>query len=97
MAQERKAARQAAARARAALEAEAEAESAAAGKMPSRRYYRKDIRVGDVVRVIGKVDEWARNKPTGKEWVRGITVEEGAGGVVGAYHCQISPVDKAQL
>ena len=46
-------------------------------------YQRKDIAVGDVVRVVGKVDEWARKKPTGLEWVRGVTVEESGGGSIG--------------
>lgn len=52
-------------------------------KAKVKMYQRKDIAVGDVVRVVGKVDEWARKKPTGLEWVRGVTVEESGGGSIG--------------
>ncbi|WRT66820.1 uncharacterized protein IL334_003783 [Kwoniella shivajii] len=44
-------------------------------------YERKDVRVGDTVRVIGKVDEWIRRKSDGSsEWVRQVVVDENAGG-----------------
>jgi len=51
---------------------------------PTKAYARKDVRVGDTVRVIGRVDEWQRRKAGGEaEWVRQVVVEEGAGGSVG--------------
>jgi len=50
---------------------------------PVKAYARKDVRVGDTVRVIGRVDEWQRRKATGAmEWVRQVIVEEGAGGSI---------------
>lgn len=54
-------------------------------RAPVKVFQSKDIRVGDVVRVIGKIDEWARVKKTGREWIRGVTVEEGAGGRIGEF------------
>ncbi|OCF31473.1 hypothetical protein I316_06875 [Kwoniella heveanensis BCC8398] len=43
----------------------------------------KDIRVGDTLRVVGKVDEWFRKKADGSgEWVRQVVVDENAGGSV---------------
>ncbi|WVQ70462.1 uncharacterized protein L199_008689 [Kwoniella botswanensis] len=46
-------------------------------------FQRKDIRVGDTVRIIGKVDEWMRKKSDGSgEWVRQVVVDENAGGFI---------------
>ncbi|WWD10525.1 hypothetical protein V865_008661 [Kwoniella europaea PYCC6329] len=46
-------------------------------------FQRKDIRVGDTVRIIGKVDEWMRKKSDGRgEWVRQVVVDENAGGFI---------------
>jgi hypothetical protein len=44
-----------------------------------KEYVRSDIRVGDVVRVRAKVEEWKR----GDGWIRQLSVEPGAGGLVG--------------
>ena len=66
-----------------AAEADKEVDASFAKRPPAQLYQTRDIRVGDIVRVVGKVDEYARRKPTGLEWVRGVTVEEGAGGRVG--------------
>lgn len=76
-AKERKAARAAAARA-AAEEAEI-----AKPRIPAKVYGRKDIRVGDTVRVVGKVEEYARQRDEALEWVRTVTVEEQSGGSIG--------------
>lgn len=52
------------------------------GKKPSlppvKVYERHDIRVGDVVRVRGRIDEWMR----GKEWIRQVAVEPQSGGSI---------------
>lgn len=45
---------------------------------PVKVYERNDIRVGDVVKVRGRIDEWMR----GKEWIRQVAVEPQAGGSV---------------
>jgi len=42
-------------------------------------YMRNDIRVGDTLRVRGRIDEYRR----GGEWVRVVVVEPGSGGSVG--------------
>lgn len=47
-------------------------------------YDRKDIRVGDTVRVVGKVEDYARQREGALEWVRTVTVEEQSGGSIGA-------------
>lgn len=53
-------------------------------KTKTKTYARKDIRVGDTVRVIGRIDEYARKKASGElEWVRTLWVEEGSGGSIG--------------
>jgi hypothetical protein len=39
-------------------------------------YIRPDIRIGDTVRVVGQVNEWARG---GKHLVRQLAVNEGSG------------------
>ncbi|ORY23699.1 hypothetical protein BCR39DRAFT_345336 [Naematelia encephala] len=75
-AQERKKQRKAAAVAQSELKT---AKTQALGKV----YERKDVRVGDTVRVVGKVDEWMRRKAVGSgEWVRQVVVEEGTGGSI---------------
>jgi hypothetical protein len=77
-------------------EAAAKAElDAAFGKprAPARIYETKDIRVADTVRVIGRIDEYGRFKVTGTEWVRGVTVEAGAGGSIGKSQILESSVD----
>ncbi|WVQ98426.1 hypothetical protein IAU59_005549 [Kwoniella sp. CBS 9459] len=46
-------------------------------------YEYKDVRVGDTLRVVGKVDEWFRRKADGSgERVRQVVVDENAGGSV---------------
>lgn len=45
---------------------------------------KRDIRVGDTVRVVGKVDEFMRTNVEGKEWVRRLWVDESSGGSIGA-------------
>ncbi|KAK6902567.1 hypothetical protein I204_07492 [Kwoniella mangroviensis CBS 8886] len=46
-------------------------------------FHPKDIRVGDTVRITGKVDEWMRKKSDGSgEWVRQVVVDENAGGFI---------------
>jgi hypothetical protein len=39
-------------------------------------FIRPDIRVGDTVRVVGRVEEWMRG---GRDWVRQLAVDEGGG------------------
>lgn len=48
---------------------------------PAKVYERHDVRVGDAVRIRGRIDEWMR----GKEWIRQVAVEPGAGGSICAY------------
>lgn len=71
------------ARAAAAREAAEEAELARP-RTRAKVFDRKDIRVGDTVRVIGKVEEYARQRDGALEWVRTVTVEEQSGGSIGA-------------
>ncbi|WWC69782.1 uncharacterized protein I206_103725 [Kwoniella pini CBS 10737] len=55
---------------------------------PIRQYTRKDIRTGDTVRIVGKIDEWMRRKADGSsEWVRQVVVDENAGGSI----CVVDP------
>lgn len=49
------------------------------GKEKEKEYIRKDIRVGDTIRVRGRIDEYRR----GDGWCRVVVVEPGNGGVVG--------------
>ncbi|WVR04919.1 hypothetical protein IAU60_001931 [Kwoniella sp. DSM 27419] len=44
--------------------------------LPTKGYERSDVRVGDTVRVVGRIDEWARKG----EWVRQLVVDGNAGG-----------------
>jgi hypothetical protein len=48
-------------------------------KEKEKGYRRNDIRVGDTLRVRGRIDEYRR----GGEWVRVVIVEPGSGGFVG--------------
>ena len=49
-------------------------------------YDRKDIRVGDTVRVVGRVDEWMRKKADGSsDWVRQLAVDEGFAGSISKF------------
>jgi hypothetical protein len=45
---------------------------------PAKVYVRNDVRVGDMVMVKGRIDEWRR----GSDWVRQVAVEPGAGGSI---------------
>lgn len=66
------------------------AEAQVKPRIPVKAYARKDVRVGDVVRVVGKLDEWQRRKAGGEvEWVRQVVVEEGSGGRVGKLNIAI--------
>jgi len=49
------------------------------GKVKEKGYVRNDVRVGDTVRVKGRIDEYRR----GMEWVRVVVVELGNGGSIG--------------
>jgi hypothetical protein len=54
-------------------------------QIPTKTFVRKDVSVGDTVRVVGRLDEYARKKAGGEvEWVRGLYVEQGSGGSIGA-------------
>jgi hypothetical protein len=54
--------------------------------MITKTYARKDVRVGDTLRVVGKVEEWGRRKAGGGvEWIRGVGVDEGQGGSIGLF------------
>lgn len=79
-AKERKAQRKAAAAAAAAAE-EASSSKMRLTKQQQTVYERNDIRVGDIVRVKGRIDEWLR----GKEWIRQVAVEPAAGGSIGMF------------
>jgi hypothetical protein len=67
------------------LESQAQAQSQAElkgkskGKDTEKGYRRNDIRVGDTLRIRGRIDEYRR----GGEWVRVVVVEPGSGGFVG--------------
>jgi hypothetical protein len=50
-------------------------------KEKEKGYRRNDIRVGDTLRVRGRIDEYRR----GGEWVRVVIVEPGSGGFVGMF------------
>ncbi|WOO83405.1 uncharacterized protein LOC62_05G006931 [Vanrija pseudolonga] len=72
-AKERKAMRKAAAA------AEAASLAAARSTAPGPTFHRPDVRVGDTLRVVGRVDEWARRRNGGEEWVRQVFVDEASG------------------
>lgn len=46
-------------------------------------YARKDVRVGDTLKVTARVDEWVRRRREGEEVVRGLWCDESSGGKVG--------------
>jgi hypothetical protein len=48
-------------------------------KVKEKEYLRNDVRVGDTVRVKGRIDEYKR----GSGWVRVVVVEPGSGGSIG--------------
>lgn len=80
-AKERKAARKAAVleQAHAESQAQARVQAKASSKGKEKEYVRDDVRVGDTVRIRGRIDEYRR----GVEWVRVVVVEVGSGGSVG--------------
>jgi hypothetical protein len=47
------------------------------------RYVRRDIRVGDTIRVVARVDEWDRRRAEGMQVVRGLWCDEASGGKLG--------------
>ena len=60
-------------------QAQAELKGKSKGKETEKGYRRNDIRVGDTLKVRGRIDEYRR----GGEWVRVVVVEPGSGGSVG--------------
>ena len=52
-------------------------------------YLRKDVMVGDTVRIVGRVNEFPRKRAGGVlEWFREVVVDEGSGGSIGkCLHC----------
>lgn len=42
---------------------------------PVKKYLVPDVRVGDTVRVVGRVDEWTRPKWSGPEVIRQVAVD----------------------
>lgn len=60
------------------------AEAASAKKAEQKFYLRKDVIVGDTVRIVGRVNEFPRRRAGGVlEWFREIVVDEGSGGSLG--------------
>jgi hypothetical protein len=55
-------------------------------KEKEKGYRRNDVRVGDTLKVRGRIDEYRR----GGEWVRVVVVEPGSGGSVGMSFLAIS-------
>ncbi len=68
---------------RAQLRAAAEAQIKGKSNANFKGYVRKDIRVGDVVSVVGRVNEYPRRKMGEIEWVREVVVDDASGGSVG--------------
>ncbi|KAK8870070.1 hypothetical protein IAR55_000640 [Kwoniella newhampshirensis] len=67
-------------------------------RAPLKVYDRKDVRVGDTVRIVGKIDEWQRRKASGEvEWVRQVVVEEGAGGSIFAVDPDAQHIHAAEV
>jgi hypothetical protein len=68
---------------------QAELKGKSKGKDTEKGYRRNDIRVGDTLKVRGRIDEYRR----GGEWVRVVVVEPGSGGSVGtsssSYHSHV--------
>ena len=48
-----------------------------------KRYVRRDVRVGDTIRVVARVDEWVRRRSEGSQVVRGLWCDESSGGRLG--------------
>lgn len=45
------------------------------GAPPVKKYLVPDVRVGDTVRIVGRVDEWTRPKWSGPEVIRQVAVD----------------------
>jgi hypothetical protein len=60
-------------------QAQAELKGKSKRKETEKGYRRNDVRVGDTLKVRGRIDEYRR----GGEWVRVVVVEPGSGGFVG--------------
>jgi len=59
-------------------------EAASAKKAEEKFYLRKDVVVGDTVRIVGRVNEFPRRRAGGVlEWFREVVVDEGSGGSLG--------------
>ena len=59
------------------------AETARSARATMQTYEPVDVRVGDVVRIVGRIEEWMRKKADGSvEWVRQVTVADGSGGSI---------------
>jgi hypothetical protein len=91
-AKERKALRKLAAlesQAQSHIQAELKGKSKGKEMEKGKEYRRNDIRVGDTLKVKGRIDEYRR----GGEWVRVVVVEPGSGGFVGmsssSYHFHV--------
>jgi hypothetical protein len=70
-------------------QAQAELKGKSKGKDTEKGYRRNEVRVGDTLKVRGRIDEYRR----GGEWVRVVVVEPGSGGFVGmsssSYHFHV--------
>lgn len=55
-------------------------------KKKEKEYARNDIRVGDTVKVKGRIEEFRRGNG---EWVRQVVVEPGSGGFIGTPYPSI--------
>ena len=77
-ARERKAQRKAAAEA-----ARQAVEEARKAKIMAATYEQLDIRVGDTVRIVGRIEQWSRRRPDGSvDGVRQVVVADGSGGSI---------------
>ncbi|WWC85165.1 uncharacterized protein L201_000022 [Kwoniella dendrophila CBS 6074] len=64
----------------------------------TKTFEKKDIKVGDTVRIIGKIDEWMRKKSDGStEWVRQVVVDDNAGGSILAVDPEVQYLHAAQV
>jgi hypothetical protein len=61
-------------------------------KKKEKEYQRNDIRVGDTVRIKGRIEEFRRGNG---EWVRQVVVEPGSGGFIGTSYRLYGEVDWA--
>jgi hypothetical protein len=57
-----------------------------------KEYQRNDVRVGDTIRVKGRIEEYKRGNG---EWVRQVVVEPGSGGFIGMSYRLYGEVDWA--